>query len=153
MSNEQLLQRLHVHQQIVVDIMRNTEMLLNQPGLRDTLGLARARWALMRALTDYQLFKHRAIFDPAIGGTVLGTAQRAARMKTACTAIGEQFRAHVTKWSATDVGGRWAEYQPAALVMIGRIRAHLAIERADIDTLLSAGASPVAPRSVSPVSR
>ncbi len=134
-SSKSRLERLRQHQDTALAIMRGGEALLRDPS-RDTAALARARWALMRVLGAYQLFKHREIFDPAIAGTVLGDARRAARMKAACTAIGEDFKGYVAKWSGTDVLAQWHLYQPAALKMIEQLRSHIARERAEITALL-----------------
>ena len=131
-----LLDRLQGHQDAILAIMRGAEPLLTDPALRDVAQLARARWALMRALTAYALFKHNEIFDPAISRQLLGEAQRAARMKQACTAMGNEFRGYVTKWSGCDVEGAWGTYQPAALAMMARLRQHIATERAEIAALL-----------------
>lgn len=135
-----LLRRLQVHQDGVLAILRGMEPLLTDPAIRDIAQLARARWALMRALTAYALFKHNEIFDPAISRQLLGEAGRAARMKRACEAMGNEFRGHVTKWSGSDVAGEWAAYQPSALAITARLRAHLATERAEIAALLDKAA-------------
>ena len=134
---ESILTRLRQHQEAILSIMRGAEPLLTDPGLRDPAQLSRARWALVRALTAYQLFKHQEVFDPAIARRVLGEAARAERMKQACTAMGEEFRGYVAKWSATDISGEWAAYQPAALKMMARLRAHIERERAEITALLA----------------
>ena len=136
MTRTTLLTRLGDHQQSALALMRGAEAMLRDPA-RDAAALARARWALMRVLTAYQLFKHREIFDPAVGGTVLGDAQRAARMKRACTQVGEEFRRYVATWSRTDVAAAWDSYQPAALAMIERLRDHFAREKAEVEALLS----------------
>jgi hypothetical protein len=135
-NSSALLGRLHQHQDGILAIMRGAEPLLADPALRDVAALARSRWALMRALTAYQLFKHGEIFDPAIARQVLGDNARAERLKHACLAIGEDFRGHVAKWSGSDVTGEWSSYQPAALAMIARLRAHVARERGEIEMLL-----------------
>jgi hypothetical protein len=131
-----LLDRLRAHQDGILVIMGGAEPLLRDPAVRDVAALARARWALMRALTAYGLFKHNEIFDPAICRRVLGEAQRVERMKRACITMGDQFRAYVTKWSGTDVAGEWAIYQPTALAMIARLREHIATEKREIAALL-----------------
>lgn len=132
-----LLDRLRQHQDSILGLLRGAEPLLTDPGLRDVAALARMRWALMRALTAYSLFKHHKIFDPAIARQALGDLPRADRMKQACVAMGSDFRDYVGKWSGTDVAGEWASYQPAALAMIARLRQHLARERHEIDALLN----------------
>lgn len=136
MNRGSVLTRLGEHQSGILAILRGAEPLLLDPVERDVAGPARARWALMRALMGYQQFKHREIFDPAIAGRVLGDAQRAGRMKRACMMMGDEFRGHVAKWSAADVGGCWPIYQPAALAMVARLRAHIAKEREEIEALL-----------------
>lgn len=137
MSRTGPLDRLVQHQDGILALMRGAEPLLTDPGLRDVAALARTRWALMRALTAYGLFKHNEIFDPAIARRLLGEADRATRMKQACVAMGQDFRDYVGKWSGTDVAGEWARYQPAALAMMARLRQHLARERAEIEGLLA----------------
>ena len=139
MRQRALLDQLQGHQDGILAIMRGAEPLLTDPTSRDVAALARARWALMRALTAYALFKHSRIFDPAIGRQVLGEAQRAKRMKQACLATGDDFRRHVTKWSGRDVAGEWAAYQPAALAMLARLRGHIVQEREEIAALLAPG--------------
>lgn len=140
MNKRSLLERLHQHQETVLAIMRGAEPLMTDPALRDIAGLARARWALVRALLAYQRFKHAEIFDPAIARCLLIEATRAERMKRACLAVGEEFRVHVGKWSGRDVAGEWAEYQPAALRMMKRLREHVARERAEVALLVEMAA-------------
>ncbi|WP_375390762.1 hypothetical protein [uncultured Sphingomonas sp.] len=124
------------HQAEILGIIRRSEAMLAHD-VRDVPGLARARWALVRALTAYQLFKHREVFDPMLAKARPAEAHRLAEMKRTCTAMGEAFRLYVQKWSATDVGGQWDEYQQAAHTMIARIRTHMAGERANVTAILS----------------
>ncbi|WP_425230878.1 hypothetical protein [Sphingomonas sp.] len=135
-----MLVRLHRHQENILAIMRGAEPLLRDSALRDVAALARARWALMRALGEYQLFKHNEIFDPAIARDLLGSALKAERMKRACIAMGDEFRGYVTKWSGRDVAGDWVAYEPAALQIIARLRAHIARERTEVAELLDMAA-------------
>ena len=144
MERDVALERLQVHQDGILAIMREAEPMLHDPAARDVAGLARTRWALMRALTAYTLFKHNQIFDPAISRKLLGEATRAERMKRACIRVGEEFRDHVTKWSGSDVAGQWPDYQAAALTMTARLRDHLATEKKEIAALL-AGAADLSP--------
>ena len=140
MLRSRALDRLHEHQGEILALMRTAEPMLTDPLARDVPGLARARWALMRALTAYQMFKHREIFDPLIAKAAPGEAHRLLRMKRACLDLGDVFRAYVQRWSACDVEGRWAEYQPAALAMMARLRTHIAREREEVTALLSKAA-------------
>ena len=130
-----MLERLDEHQRAVLAIMNGGEALLTG-NARPVVEIARARWALTRALTAYQLFKHHEIFDPVIAGNTGADAVRAARMKKACLALGEDWKRYVQRWSATDVDGQWSTFQPAALTMIGRIRGHIARERVEAAALL-----------------
>ena len=136
MNKSGLLVRLHQHQEVVLTIMREAAPLLASTSPRDVAALARARWALMRGLIAYQHFKHRELFDPVIARRVLGEAARAERMKCACVAIADDFRTHLTKWSARDVAAEWADYRPAALRMAVRLRDHIARERREIAAML-----------------
>lgn len=138
MRRRALLDRLRYHQDAILAIMRDAEPLLADPARRDVPQLARARWTLVRALTAYQLFKHNEIFDPVTARRLPGDVARAARMKQACTDMGEEFRRYVSKWSGCDVAGEWTTYQPAALAMIGRLREHIAREQADVTAMLAA---------------
>ena len=140
MTKAGLLVRLHQHQDTILQIMREAEPLLRSASLRDIPALSRTRWALMRALTEYQLFKHNEIFDPAMGRAALGSAQRADRLKRACTAMGDEYRAYVGKWGGADIGAAWSVYQPAALQMTARLRDHIAREREDCAALLELAA-------------
>lgn len=134
-ADRRALVRLDEHQSAILTLLRDEEAMLTDER-RDVAGLARARWTMMRALTAYQLFKHREIFDPAIAGKVLRDGLKAERMKAACIAIGDDFRDHVQRWSGSDVAGDWSRYQPAALTMVKRLRAHVARERVDVASLL-----------------
>ncbi len=131
-----VLQRLHDHHVEILTIMLGAETLLTDAAVHDIAGLARARWTLMRALTAYQLFTQREVFAPALARATPTEAHRVLLLKRACTDVGDAFRAYVQTWSATDVGAHWATYQPAALAMITRIRAHVATERYEVARLL-----------------
>jgi len=102
---------------------------------RDLAALGEARWELARALREYQLFKHSRIFDP-IASAHDGRTIKAQCMKAECIRVGEAFRAYILKWSSVSVTDHWADYQPAALEAIARIRAHLMRERAGVAELL-----------------
>lgn len=139
MEKGALLAGLHGYEESVLVILRGKEPLLTDPVLHDVAALARARWALVRALAAYRQFKHHEVFDPAIARRLLG-AMKAERLKRACDAMDEEFRGHVTKWSACDVAGEWADYQPAALRIVARLREHIARERQEIAALLDMAA-------------
>lgn len=133
---DQRLTRLDEHQSAILDILRRSERLLKAPE-RDAPALARERWELARALLAYQGFVNREVFDPLIASGGPRRAPVARRLKADCAAAGEAFRAHVAKWSAAGVLDRWAEYQPATLALIARLRDQLARERRDGAALLA----------------
>jgi hypothetical protein len=136
MSRDCALARLTDHQLEVLAILNGAEPLLTDPAKRDVAALARARWAMMRALTAYQLFKHHEVFGPLLAKARPADAYHLVRMKRACTDLSDAFRSYVQRWSSTDVESRWAEYQPAALAMIARIRDHVTREREQVGQVL-----------------
>ena len=138
-----LLIRLHGHQTEILDIVDRAETMLG--GSRDVAGLSRIRWVLVRVMGRYQIFKHSEVLDPLIARGSPLDAQRATRMKEACLAPGEAFHEHVRRWSASDVDAEWTVFQPAAQMMMGRIRAHIAREQAEIDALLARQPGPIRP--------
>lgn len=135
MNPDTRLARLDAHQTTIHDILRRGERMLRAPE-RDAAALARARWELARAILAYQGFKHHEIFDPIARRGPAVRADAARRLKAACVATGDAFRAYVARWSAVSVLDRWDEYQPAALALIAGIRDHLGRERREAEALL-----------------
>ena len=123
--------------------------MLNDPIARDVAGLALARWSLMRELTAYQLFKHASVLDPAAVKGEPRDAARARQLKQEGVEAFDAFRGNVTRWSATDVGAVWPTYQASALAMIGRLRAQVTRDQAELASLTSGGLTP--PRSGAPL--
>jgi hypothetical protein len=116
--------------------------------LPDAATLARHRWELVRVLVEFELFKHREIFDPLIRHGDQQTAARARIMKQECTALGADIRAFVTQWSNGSVEERWPEFRLAKLALFDRIERDLADQRRGLVLLAaapprSAGAAPV----------
>jgi hypothetical protein len=141
-----LLDRLREHQRTAEAIIDRATPLLQPEATPDPAALGRLRWEMARALTAYQQFKHRSIFDPAIerGGPDLQRMSEA--LKADCTAIGDEFNAYVRHWGAQGSADNWVAYRRAALTMIGRVRRHLAREERTVTSLLRAaqlGAVPV----------
>jgi hypothetical protein len=116
-------------------IVNKAEAILRQPDNRDVAALGAARWEVARVLREYQLFKHSRIFDPLERGSDY-RAIKAKRMKADCIRVGEEFRAYVLKWSVVSILDHWADYHPAALDAVARIRAHLKRERVGVAELL-----------------
>ena len=118
----------------ILAITDRTEAILRSDS-KDVAALGNCRWEAARTLREYQLFKHGRIFDPLEKGQDY-RAIKARRMKADCIRVGEEFRAYVLKWSVVSILDHWAEYHPAALDLIARIRAHLAKERIGVAELL-----------------
>ena len=103
--------------------------------------MAKARWAAVRQLREYQVFKHTEIFDVVVrSGNAIQAAQ-ARQLAARCIATGEAFQAHVTRWGSQDVVAQWALYQPAVTAMIARLRRSLASEQVAIAALLAGSQS------------
>lgn len=135
MSNNRRLAQLDAHQAVILEMLKRGEGLLNAPE-RDAGALARTRWELVRALMAYQRFKHSEIFDPVAAKGCTDEARLARRLKSDCLQMGEAFRAYVATWSSRSVLECWAEYHPAALALVARIRDHMATERRETGRLL-----------------
>ncbi len=102
-----------------------------------------ARSATLRAematvLSDYQVFKHERIFNPALTHADPGLAGLAREMKVECIAAGETFRAHLQGWRVEDIRGAWTNYQAAARLTINQPRRHIDREAEGITVLLTA---------------
>jgi hypothetical protein len=115
-------------------IVNRSEAILRSDS-RDVAALGNCRWEAARTLREYQLFKHSRIFDP-LERVQDYRAIKARRMKADCIRVGEEFRAYVLKWSVVSILDHWAEYHPAALDAVARMRAQLAKERAGVAELL-----------------
>jgi hypothetical protein len=136
MFTTDVLARLDQHQAAVAAIVKGESALLAGEAPSDPCALARARWRLARALSEYQLFKHREIFDPALRAGDPGRRRVAAAMKARCEAADAAFRDHARRWSSTGVTDRWPEYQASALAVARTLQAHLAEERRQVATLI-----------------
>jgi hypothetical protein len=119
----------------ILAITVRSEALLRDPEKHDIAALGNARWEVTRALREYQIFKHTRIFDPleACGDYRMVQMRR---MKADCIRAGEEFHRYVLKWSAVCILDHWADYHPAALDVIARVRAQLAKERIGVSALL-----------------
>jgi hypothetical protein len=99
--------------------------------------LAALRWQLVRALREYQLFKHREIFDPLAGSPHPRLSDMARSMKTRCISVGDTYGAHVQRWSNGAAVTAWEQYTAEARVVVTKIRQHLDRERAEASSLLA----------------
>ena len=99
--------------------------------------IAAVRWQLVRVVLDYQMFKHRCVFDPVLAAGDPARVAVARRLKERCLATAAQFKAHVAQWSPTASLGAWAGYRAAEAAMIARLRAQVVDERAAAPALLA----------------
>lgn len=96
--------------------------------------LLQFRQELSKRMQEFQVFKHKALFDPMIqqGGPRQKIAQQ---LKAECIKLGTDYTAFQWKWTHADVGVRWPEYRLSALAMMATIRKALADQDAIIQKL------------------
>ena len=131
------LPRLYDQQTRILAQIESATALLRLDPLVARAPLARARWTLARMLREYQLFKHREIFDPAIAGGDEREVAAACDLRASCIAAGDAFTAYVARWSSLDIAALWDSYRPAMRRMAGELRTHLVRERAQVERLLA----------------
>lgn len=138
MSIPTLYDRLVVQQDRALAIIGEARPML-MGGLEgyDAAKMATGRWQLARVLTEYHVLKHREIFDPAIADGNPERAALARQLKAACIAVGEEFRAYVTRWSPVDKAAMWPEYRLTTLNLMSRLCDHIARERLTVQRLLA----------------
>jgi hypothetical protein len=99
---------------------------LRETGPQSAPELGARRLRMAHLLTSYQLFVHREVFEPMIRSESEVDRKRACEMKVECIVLAEEFRAFARLWATADLVKRWADYQPAGLEFLDRIRAHIA---------------------------
>ncbi|WP_267414362.1 hypothetical protein [Sphingomonas sp. GC_Shp_4] len=88
-------------------------------------------------LGEYQLFKHRMLFDPAF---VCSRRSQAARgLKVECILMGECFSAFHARWQHSDPGVVWPMFKADVIAVTDQLLKHLQIEQVGIDRLLNGG--------------
>ena len=95
------------------------------------------RWQYVRLLTEFETFKHREIFAPALRDGTSDKAPTARQLEASCAEISRAFRAYVMKWSTVDKNACWENYREAAAAIIQRLRDHLEAEGPAMRLLLS----------------
>lgn len=98
--------------------------------------VAAARWALVRLLREYQLFKHTRVFDPIINSKDFARATQADILKSKCLVAGDQYRQHVAKWSLTGTDHSWPAYEVELRLLMAGIKSHLSAEASGVSALL-----------------
>ena len=98
MTTRAAVDRLMEHPSAILAIIDRSEAMVATADTFDGAALARSRWELTRALTAYQLFKDREIFEPALRTGAPAQQALAAGMKDQCVALGDEFRDYVARW-------------------------------------------------------
>ena len=137
MNTRHALVRLVELQSMILSAIDETERSMRAGGAAAQPHAARQRWALMRTLREYQLFKHIEIFDPVIDRGDPRRAELAEAIKQRCIAAGEDYRRYVGRWTSEATELRWADYVADADAVAARIRLHMARERRDVEALLA----------------
>lgn len=132
-----MLEHLKDHQDKILSIMAGVEKLLVSGSIADARTLSAMRWELTRAMTAYQHFKHREIFQPLIDRGTSQQAWAARALMNNCIKAGNECRAHVAKWSGDGISD-WDDYRRAALTFIARVRRYMATEAREVAGLASA---------------
>ena len=137
MRTEIALATLHGFQQQILDHLTQAVALVGGEPEHARVPLAKSRWETVRLLREYQMFKHREIFEPAIA---FGSPQQRAvaeRMKQACLALTAELETYARRWGGTDVVSEWASYKPAMLAIVAHLRRHIESERRMVVGLLA----------------
>ncbi|KQU47450.1 hypothetical protein ASG67_14465 [Sphingomonas sp. Leaf339] len=131
-----IVQRFDDHHARSVTLFRQMRPLLDPKGEADLPALARIRWALLRTLVEFQLFKHRDIFDPVIRLGTPSQQKQARALKEECAQLGADVRAFVTRWSNGSAGTAWADHRRQTIAILDRVERGLIDQRRAIVMLL-----------------
>jgi hypothetical protein len=137
MDRPDLFARYDSYRSQCVAHMQQASAVLEGAGAADAATLAMLRWQYVRLLTEFDAFKQREIFEPALRSASPDKAALASELQAECTAIGQAFRAYVLEWSAVDKHAQWHLYYPAAKAIIERIEKHFDEETPLMQRLLA----------------
>jgi hypothetical protein len=137
MPTQRLLAIFDDHHHRATAIMAAQRTLLASGSAPDPAAHARHRWELLRVLVEFQLFKHRDVFDPLIRQGDPRTAPRAQLLKTECAALGAEVRAFVVRWSDGSVEADWERFRTASLALIAMVERGLAEQRRTLATMVA----------------
>jgi hypothetical protein len=119
----------------IIAITVAAEMVIPVDPPEDTSHLEYQRMRMARTLTAYQLFVNRELFQPLLASSDSTDVECGRTLRAECATLADAMRAHTRKWAVQPPAGKWDEYRPAALAMIGRIRAHTLRVRAGAERL------------------
>jgi hypothetical protein len=117
--------------------MQQASSLLDSDGSADATTLAMLRWQYVRLLTEFDTFKHREIFEPALRSASPDKVALASQLQAHCVEMGQAFRAYVLEWSAVDKHAHWDRYHAAAITIIKRLQEHFDREMPLMQRLLA----------------
>lgn len=137
MDGKRAMRRLEAHQEDIAALLCEARKLLGAGATDSGKAIAALRWQLVRALREYQLFKHQEIFDPLAASPDLLISNMASRMKVRCIAIGDAYAVHVQRWSDGTATNASVAYVSEARAVTDQIGNHLERERAEAAVLLS----------------
>ncbi len=148
MTSHALLTRLDQLQSETLAVLdRANRLVYGEPAdARD--GLALVRRELIGALREYQAFKHERLFDPAIASDSLSLAEAGRRLKADCIGGGEAFHRYLRQWSDKDLMVEWPAFKLATTEVGRKLRDQIAVEGAQIRSLLAEAARRGGPPSL-----
>lgn len=136
MDSQRAIERLEEQQAKIITLLASAGTLLGEERPDSVSALATLRWRLVRTMREYQLFKHFEIFDPLAASSNTCLADIAQGMKARCVAIGEEYAAHVQRWSNGTASNAWSDLTLDTLEITAKIRKHLDHEHAQAVKLL-----------------
>ena len=136
MDSQRAIERLEEQQARIVTLLASASALLGEEQRDSVSALATLRWRLVRTMREYQLFKHFEIFDRLAASSNTQLAEIARGMKGRCVAIGEEYAAHVQRWSNGTASNAWSDLTLDTLAITAKIRKHLDHEHAQAVILL-----------------
>jgi hypothetical protein len=106
-------------------------------GVEPTLAtLPALRIKMTAVLNAYQVFKHAAIFNPAVASGDFERAALGRAMKVECIAAGAVFRSHLSRWQEANISANWDSYKIAMRLATGQLMRHIDNERDGILRLI-----------------
>lgn len=107
------------------DVCSQASALLNDScGAENAPKLARTRWRLTKALSDYHAFV-LGEFCGAGAGSPSDEERAKERVKADCHALNKLMQVCARAWSSGDNHARWEEYRPAALHLLTTVQHQL----------------------------
>lgn len=136
MTTDALLAELDRYVAEACGIVQAARAMVENDALDRASDLTERRDRLMALLQRFQVFKHRDIFNPSIGGGRSPRSAAAQAMKTECILMGDAFGRYHSRWGHQDVTAEWSLYRDEMLAMTETLLAHLHREQRAITRFL-----------------